>query len=124
MKYCTDIIKILSDYTNNPNAQDNFGETPIQIAAMKGHTDVVITLAAMGGEDDSSTTNSNNLANKHKWTPIHRAAMNGHTEIVRALAELVDNPNVPDEVGWTPIRKLDSTLNNPLGHPLPPKVRA
>ena len=105
--HCIDIIKILSDYTNNPNAQDNFGETPIQIAAMKGHTDVVITLAAMGGEDDSSTTNSNNLANKHKWTPIHRAAMNGHTEIVRALAELVDNPNVPDEVGWTPIRKLD-----------------
>ena len=78
---------------------------------MKGHTDVVITLAAMGGDnddadaEDGTTTNSNNMVNKHKWTPIHRAAMNGHTEIVRALAELVDNPNVPDEVGWTPIRK-------------------
>ena len=77
---------------------------------MKGHTDVVITLAAMGSEDDSTTTNSNIVANKHKWTPIHRAAMNGHTEIVRALAELVDNPNVPDEVGWTPIRKLHPLL--------------
>ena len=37
----TEIVKILAALTDNPNASDHYGTTPIQVAANYGHTEIV-----------------------------------------------------------------------------------
>ena len=41
----TEIVKILVPLTDNPNAPDKAGETPIFWAARNGHTEIVKILA-------------------------------------------------------------------------------
>ena len=89
-------VKILAPLTDNPNAPDRNGTTPIHWAASNGHTEIVKILAPLADNP--------NAPNKF-WgkTPIYWAACNGHTEIVKILAPLTDNPNAPDKNGDTPI---------------------
>ena len=42
----TEIVKILAPLTDNPNAPDKFGQTPIWMAASRGHTEIVKILAS------------------------------------------------------------------------------
>ena len=37
----SEIVKILAPLTNNPNAPDEYGKTPIYWAARNGHTEIV-----------------------------------------------------------------------------------
>ena len=110
--------------------QDEFGNTPIHIAAEKGHTEVVKTfvncvecpnppdhngrtplhIAALNGHIEivkslagfcTTTANSPEI---NGWTPIHLAARKGHTEIVKVLINFTDKPNMPAGLlKWTPI---------------------
>ena len=41
------MVKILAPLTDNPNAPDNNGQTPIYLAAANGHTDMVKILAPL-----------------------------------------------------------------------------
>ena len=41
-------------------------------------------------------------------SPIHRAAMTGDLILIEFLAPLMENPNAPDENGWTPIHAAAS----------------
>ena len=91
----TEIVKALIECTDNPNAPDNNGWTPIHEAAKNGHTEIVKALI--------ECTDNPNAPDIFGWTPIHEAAMKGHIEIVKALIECTDNPNAPDDNGWTPI---------------------
>ena len=43
----TEIVKILAPLTDNPNAPDEYGRTPILWAAVHGHKDIVIFLASL-----------------------------------------------------------------------------
>ena len=43
----TEIFKILAPLTDNPNAPDEGGRTPIYKAAMNGHTEIVKILAPL-----------------------------------------------------------------------------
>ena len=89
-----EILKILAPLTDNPNAPDEDGKTPIHWAANRGHTEIVKILAPL--------TNHPNAPNEDGDTPIHHAASMGHTEIVKILAPLTDNPNAPNNSGETP----------------------
>ena len=42
-----EMVKILAPLTDNPNAPDIYGETPIYQAASKGHTEIVKILAPL-----------------------------------------------------------------------------
>jgi ankyrin repeat protein len=55
------------------NAQD---ESPLMLAALKGHTAMVRKLVARGGD-----------VNKPGWAPLHYAATGGHLEIMEFLLE-------------------------------------
>ena len=79
----TEIVKILAPLTDNPNAPDNVGWTPIHSAAFKGHTEIVKILLPF--------TDNPNAPNKYGETPIHEAAHEGHTDIVKILAPLSGN---------------------------------
>ena len=89
-----EIVKIFAPLTDNPNAPNNNGYTPIIWAACNGHTEIVTILAPF--------TDNPNAANEHGWTPIHEAAFLGHTKIVKLLAPLTDNPNAPTAFGSKP----------------------
>ena len=91
----TETVKILFPLTDNPNAPDNNGQTPIYWAAFNGQTEIVKILAPL--------TDNPNAHDNTGQTPILNAALNGHTEIVKILAPLTDNPNAPDHNGETPI---------------------
>ena len=64
-------VKILAPLTDNPNAPDKFGGTPIYWAALKGHTEIVKILAPLADYP--------NAPDKYGFTPIYWAAENGDT---------------------------------------------
>ena len=128
----TEIVKIFAPLTDNPNAPDEVGWTPIHMAALSGITEIVEILAPLtdnpnAPDKDGETpiywaarneyteighteivkilallTENPNAPNNEGDTPIHQAAVHGHTEIVKILAPLTDNPNAPDKYGYTP----------------------
>ena len=91
----TEVVNILAPLTDNPNAPDEDGKTPIYWAALNGHTDIIKILTPM--------TSNPNFSTVYGVTPIRNAARKGHTEIVQILASLTDNVNVPSNLGFTPI---------------------
>ena len=91
----TEFVKILAHLTDNPNAPDRSGNTPVHMAAFYGHTEVVEILAPL--------TDYPNAPNIYGETPIYKAAWNGHTDIIKILISLTDNPNAPSRYGRTPI---------------------
>ena len=65
----TDIVQILAPLTENPNAPNAFGLTPIQKAAFHGNSEIVKILAPLSKNPNSP--------NPYGSTPIHRAALKG-----------------------------------------------
>ena len=47
MREHIEIVKIMAPLTDNPNAPNINGETPIQIAAQNGHTETVNFLSSL-----------------------------------------------------------------------------
>ena len=70
----TEIVKILAPLTDNPNAPDENGWTPIHEAALNGHTEIVKILTPL--------TNNPNAPNNNGRTPIQDAT---NVEICRIL---------------------------------------
>ena len=75
----------MAPLTNNPNAPDEYGFTPICLASRNGHTEIVKILAPL--------SKNRNAPDKNGRTPINLASQNGHTEIVNILNSLIDYPN-------------------------------
>ena len=126
-----EIVKIIAPLTDNPNAPDEYRNTPIFWAAFYGNTEIVKILAPFIKIDSSNVQESHYLLSSifnASWfgfteilellalmidnpnakdefgrTLIYRAAKNGYAEFVKILAPLTDNPNTPDENGNTPI---------------------
>ena len=90
--------------TDNPNAPDKTGNTPIHEAAWKGRTEIVKFLAPL--------TNNPNAPNKDGMTPIYQAASYGHTEVVKLLASLTYNPNAPNRWGPSKGKTPSSVAKN------------
>ena len=91
----TDIIKILTPMTSNPNFSTVYGVTPIRNAARKGHTEIVQILASL--------TDNVNVPSNLGFTPIFWAAFYGHIEVIKVLAPLTENANSPNNSRETPI---------------------
>ena len=65
----TDIVQILAPLTENPNAPNAFGLTPIQKAAFHSYSEIVKILAPLSKNPNSP--------NPYGFTPIHIAARKG-----------------------------------------------
>lgn len=71
------------------NAAD---ETPLMMAALKGHTALVRQLLARGAD-----------VNKPGWAPLHYAATGGHVEIIRLLLDQHAFIDAESPNGTTPL---------------------
>ncbi len=59
-----------------PEARNPADESPLMMAALKGHRDIAAQLIKLGAD-----------VNKPGWAPLHYAATHGHLEIMRLLLE-------------------------------------
>jgi len=104
----------LTPLSENPNAPDPDGFTPIQTAAKHGHFEVINILIPF--------SENPNAPDPYGFTPIQTASSFGYSEVVRILAPLCKNPNAPDEDGRTPSSvtynaEIFAILNLALGRP-------
>ena len=76
--------------------------TPIHLAIINGHKDIVKILANKACNLD--------VVDPNGLTLIQRAAKQGNLEIVKILAPLVKDPNALDPDGLTPIQRIKSHL--------------
>ena len=90
------IVKYLINYIDRKNVFvsdiDN-GFSPIHVAVINGHLDVLKILSIFT-ENPNATCNWNNL------TPIHLAAYYNHLEILKFLVPLVKDPFIPNSEVW------------------------
>ena len=68
----------MAPLTENSNALNNFGDTPIHEAAFNGHLDVIKFLAPL-------TENPNTTNLKNGETPVDVAIKRGYNEITQFL---------------------------------------
>ena len=94
----TEVVQILSDYFDDPNASDNegssYGWTPISLAAKNGHMEIVKILLDSIKRKMVLQEDANNAASM--WKSMKIAVINGHTKIVKALAACCFTPNPRD----------------------------
>ena len=90
------VVKYLINYIDRKNVFvsdiDN-GFSPIHVAVINGHLDVLKILSIFT-ENPNATCNWNNL------TPIHLAAYYNHLEILKFLVPLVKDPFIPNSEVW------------------------
>ncbi len=69
------VAKTLLDLSGTQvNTKSKHDETPLMMAALKGHLDMAKRIIKRGGD-----------VNKTGWTPLHYAATGGHTEVMKLL---------------------------------------
>jgi len=108
------------------NVKDDYGRTPLHVAAEKGEVEIVKLLLEKGADVNVKNNNGQtplhyaasggyteivklllergadvNVKNKNVSTPLHDAAFGGYTEIVKLLLERGADPEIKDGLGLT-----------------------
>lgn len=73
---CVDQLDLLIDAGGAPNATDGDRETPLHLAALKGHLMIVDRLLKLGVDAEQRSDYG---------TPLDRAAFGGHVTVLAAL---------------------------------------
>jgi len=79
-------IRGLVEQGANPASGTQHGETPLHVAASRGHLKPLIYLANHGGSVNARTKNG--------WTPLHHAARFGHLQAVKYLLHMGAIPHI------------------------------
>ncbi|UKZ68513.1 uncharacterized protein TrAtP1_009542 [Trichoderma atroviride] len=91
-EYTTDLMII---HGCDPNAGDTSGQTPLSLAAIHGHQDIVLMLLNRGSDLEARDNNGQ--------TPLSLAAANGHWGIVLMLLGKGSDREARDNSGQTPL---------------------
>jgi hypothetical protein len=89
------------------NAQNEYGSTPLIVAATFGKTDVARALIEAGADLD--------LTNNDGATALHTAAFFCHTEIVKALLDKGARMDIKDGAGNTPLESVAAPFEDVRG---------
>lgn len=79
-------IRGLVEQGANPASGTPHGETPLHVAASRGHLKPIIYLANHGASVNARTKNG--------WTPLHHAARFGHYQAVKYLLHMGAIPHI------------------------------
>ena len=82
-----EIVKIIAPLTDNPNAPDEYGNTPIFWSTFNGHKEIAKILASLIKIDSFNEEEYYTLLET-----ISYASHFGFTEIVELLTPMIDNP--------------------------------
>ncbi|KAI1634826.1 hypothetical protein F4809DRAFT_665077 [Biscogniauxia mediterranea] len=96
--------KRLSERPEDLNFADYAGNTPLQIASLNGHEDIVQLLIDAGCNLD--------CRNSDKETPLLDAVENGHLGVIKILLKAGVNPRKADAEGHEPLEKVPDDLDN------------
>lgn len=88
--------------------EDPSGETPLHVAAYKGHAAVLEKLIEAGDHDCVNAVDSD------LWTPIHNACAKGWLDIVQMLVAHGANPDQTSRLGYTPLMNAASKGHLPV----------
>ena len=78
----------------NVNIKGNEQRTPLHIAALCGHSELIESLIRKGALISSDINGA---------TPIHLAAQKGHNKTIEVLLKNGSNINCQDSLGWIPL---------------------
>ncbi|KAI0145671.1 ankyrin [Hypoxylon sp. NC0597] len=94
----------LTERPEDLNFADYAGNTPLQIASLNGHEQIVQLLIDAGCNLD--------CRNSDKETPLLDAVENGHLGVVKLLLKAGVNPRKADAEGHEPLEKVPDDLEN------------
>lgn len=95
-----DVERLINASPSVINDLDQFGQTPLHIAAFEGHIDIVELLV--------NNSASLSLQDKNGWTSLHCAASNRHLSIVERLIEAEADLNVMVRIDFWPVQCFGS----------------
>ena len=99
-------IESLLEAEANPNATDEYGNTPLHFAA-DYNSNLEVTKALLDkGADPNATDNVGH-------TPLHFAARYNSPEVTEALLEGGADPNATTEYGNTPLQHTEQRIDSP-----------
>ncbi|KAI1646313.1 uncharacterized protein F4817DRAFT_143737 [Daldinia loculata] len=96
--------KRLTERPEDLNFADYAGNTPLQVASLNGHEQIVQLLIDAGCNLD--------CRNSDKETPLLDAVENGHLGVVKLLLKAGVNPRKADAEGHEPLEKVPDELEN------------
>ncbi|KAL7626283.1 hypothetical protein AAE478_003053 [Parahypoxylon ruwenzoriense] len=96
--------KRLTERPEDLNFADYAGNTPLQVASLNGHEQIVQLLIDAGCNLD--------CRNSDKETPLLDAVENGHLGVVKLLLKAGVNPRKADAEGHEPLEKVPDDLEN------------
>lgn len=96
--------KRLAERPEDLNFADYAGNTPLQVASLNGHEQIVQLLIDAGCNLD--------CRNSDKETPLLDAVENGHLAVVKLLLKAGVNPRKADAEGHEPLEKVPDDLEN------------
>ena len=88
---------LVIEHSQDVNARGFYKETPLHVAARRGHADVARLLLEHGADADT-------WDNK-KRTPLLRVSEYGHVEVARLLLEHGVDPEARGGDGWSPLER-------------------
>lgn len=89
--------------------EDPSGETPLHVAAYKGHAVVLECLIS-----SASDSNAVNAADSDGWQPLHNACSRGWLDIVQMLVANGALPDQESNLGYTPLMNAASKGHLPI----------
>lgn len=98
------VAAILREHTEDLDKPDNAGNTPLQIAALKGKTEVVNALIKEGCDI--------RCMNLEGDTPLIDATENGHIEVIKLLIAAGVDPRIGNVRGLPPIQLIDENKDH------------
>ena len=100
-----DLVKaLIAEHSEHVNARGGLELTPMHIAAIQGHTDIVSLLLEHGADLEGG-----GISNQ---TPLHRASWSGKLEAAQCLLDHGANINAREIDDWTPLHFAVRMKNN------------
>lgn len=94
----SDVVQLLLQHNAEVDRRNQWGLTPLAIAALNGNVDIIHILHGNGAEIDA--------ANNKKFTPLHQAASRGHVAATEALLQYGANIEAHQNKGdFTPLQQ-------------------